>query len=291
MPHYVLAPDAITDTHGRPVPSPTMNGVPRQWWAGGFLVHSEHPDLLQKASAGISQDVTVLVQGSIDGLGSDGDEEPHIYARMDQAFCDAVNASRPDSEQLTVEQTGPFQVVVDVAHVLGVWDEQAAADLVTQRRRWLRENCHPRLIKNTEQDEQHPWPDDAHVQGGGDGLVFRSDGTTYRTAFVEVSIRGAHRTFIRGEASTVAAAEDAAWADYQRQAACPSGHASFETRGYRNGLGFCTRCGMSKHDAFDVREVGHPCTVCGVGCFYTVRDGKWFCREHAPADDPFGDDD
>ncbi|GAA1178805.1 hypothetical protein GCM10009584_20600 [Ornithinimicrobium humiphilum] len=80
-------------------------------------------------------------------------------------------------------------------------------------------------------------------------------------------------------------AEDAAWAQLEAIRSCPTGHSTFETRGYRNGLGFCTDWGMSRSGAFDVREVGHPCSVCGVGCFYSQRGEEWFCEEHAPARD------
>lgn len=99
-------------------------------------------------------------------------------------------------------------------------------------------------IANTAVEARHPWPEQVHVQGGGDGLVVRrADGSAYRTAFVEAFPTG---TFLRGEGLTVEEAEDACWAKYQVFSACDGTgepHGPFEARGYTNGSGFCTRCG------------------------------------------------
>lgn len=94
-----------------------------------------------------------------------------------------------------------------------------------------------RLIENTAEVMRHPWPTDCKVQGGARGVVFM-DGDLYRTAFVE-AFPG---TFIRGEGKTIAEAEDACWAGYERLAACPHDR-GFDRRDYVNGSGFCRACG------------------------------------------------
>lgn len=101
----------------------------------------------------------------------------------------------------------------------------------------------PRFIANTNEPVRHPWPADCLVQGGDRGVVFGTGGT-YRTAFVE-AFPG---TFLRGEGHTIADAEDACWAKYQRMTACD--HGPFERRGYTNGGGFCTSCGTFFPDIF-----------------------------------------
>ena len=105
-----------------------------------------------------------------------------------------------------------------------------------------------RIIPRTDEVARLPWPEDMFIQGGKSGLVFRKDGSTYTTAFVEASPPG---TFLRGEGATVAEAEGECWLKYQRYCLCSDGtgeHGPFEPRKYRNGSGFCTKCGtwMSK---------------------------------------------
>lgn len=98
------------------------------------------------------------------------------------------------------------------------------------------------LIRNTDIEAVYPWPDGTFIQGGASGVVLRRSGGAYTTAFVEVSGAG---TFIRGEGATVAEAEQACWAKFQRVVGCDGNgpHGPFEARGYENGAGFCTRCG------------------------------------------------
>jgi hypothetical protein len=96
-------------------------------------------------------------------------------------------------------------------------------------------------IGRTGEQTQYPWPEDVFVQGGARGLVISRNGN-YGTAFVEAFPAG---TFLRGEGATVAEAETACWEQYQRLVACPAHpeHGPFERRNYRNGAGFCIRCG------------------------------------------------
>lgn len=102
-----------------------------------------------------------------------------------------------------------------------------------------------RMIANTGIEARHPWPEEVDVQGGSGGVVFSPQGN-YRTAFVEAFPEG---TFLRGEGPTLAEAEDACWEKYQRHVSCE--HGPFERRQYRNGAGFCTKCGTWMSRVFD----------------------------------------
>lgn len=100
------------------------------------------------------------------------------------------------------------------------------------------------IIKNTDFEARHPWPENVYLQGGGLGAVLSGDGKHYRTAFVE-AFPG--ETFLRGEGKTLEEAEDKAWAQYTRWADCDGSgepHGPFERRKYTAGHGFCTRCGI-----------------------------------------------
>jgi hypothetical protein len=84
---------------------------------------------------------------------------------------------------------------------------------------------------------QHPWPEECFVQGGSNGIVLAGK-DTYTTAFVEAF---PDETFLRGEGKTIAEAEDKCWTQYQKLVSCE--HGPFEARGYKNGCGFCVKCG------------------------------------------------
>jgi hypothetical protein len=154
-------------------------------------------------------------------------------------------------------------------------------------------------IKNTQVDTTQDWPADIFIQGGSNGLVI-GNGTkeSYTTAFVEVA---PDKTFIRGEGSTITEAEEAAWVKYQSWLECTD-HI-WETRGYTNGAGFCTKCKGFQSHTFTGEELGQLCVVCGVGCLghrwsdkaYRNPEGgfpqtidldkekaKWYCDEHNP---------
>jgi hypothetical protein len=78
-------------------------------------------------------------------------------------------------------------------------------------------------IKHTDAETAFPWPEDTFIQGGG----------LYHTPFVEVSPAG--NTFIRGEGETLVD-----WINCDGSGP----HGPWEARGYENGAGFCTRCGV-----------------------------------------------
>ncbi|MBD3004816.1 hypothetical protein [Streptomyces sp. 5-10] len=103
-----------------------------------------------------------------------------------------------------------------------------------------------RIIENTQHEARHPWPERIEIQGGDHGVVFSGEGN-YRTAFFEAFPPG---TFLRGEGKTIQEAEDNCWTQFQRYLNCdgsrslPGQHGPYERRQYRNGSGFCTRCGI-----------------------------------------------
>lgn len=106
-----------------------------------------------------------------------------------------------------------------------------------------------RMIDHTDEAARHPWPEEVYVQGGKTGIVFVDGGEDYRTAFVEAFPGG---TFLRGEGKTLSEAEDSCWTQYQRFVTCDGSgkHGPFERRGYRNGAGFCTKCGTWMNKVF-----------------------------------------
>ena len=137
----------------------------------------------------------------------------------------------------------------------------------------------PRTVAHGQYELQRPWPLDATVNGGKSGLVLRDDGSSYGTAFVEASLTEP-ATFLRGEAETIEAAEEVAWAKYQRYTANDHDH-EFETRGYTNGAGFCKHCGMFKSKVFSLQEIGSVCHVCGDDMYGVIGD-IMYCQTHAP---------
>lgn len=84
-----------------------------------------------------------------------------------------------------------------------------------------------------------------------------------------------------GEGTSITAAEDAAWEKYSRITAGDH-EPEFETRGYRNGAGCCTHCGLFASGVFDLAEIGSVCTVCGVGTYRESIGEDLYCRERAP---------
>ncbi|MFD6094595.1 hypothetical protein ACFWGN_20985 [Oerskovia sp. NPDC060338] len=138
----------------------------------------------------------------------------------------------------------------------------------------------PRTIDHDRYTLRHPWPVDCKVQGGSSGLVLTRSNGAYGTAFVE-AFPAEPKTIIRGEGTSITAAEDAAWEKYTRITAGDHEH-EFETRGYRNGAGFCTHCGLFASGVFDLAEIGSVCTVCGVGTYWESIGEALYCREHAP---------
>lgn len=137
----------------------------------------------------------------------------------------------------------------------------------------------PRTVDHGRYELRRPWPVDATVNGGQRGLVLSRTGNDYTTAFVEASIPELG-TFLRGEASAIEDAEEAAWSKYSRYARNDHKH-EFETRGYRNGAGFCKHCGMFKSNVFTLQEIGSVCEICGRDMYATYGD-KMFCIDHNP---------
>lgn len=125
---------------------------------------------------------------------------------------------------------------------------------------------------------QKPWPKDCHVQCGDRGIVFSKTKAPRTTAFFEAF----PDTFIRGEGSTVAEAEEKAWEKYQRQVNCQD-H-DFERHG-NSEHGSCKHCGLFKTDIF---KPTHSCAICGKPEINFEYFGHYICLEHylAAAENP-----
>lgn len=137
---------------------------------------------------------------------------------------------------------------------------------------------------------RHPWPAGLFMQGGHAGrqvvatpehladpevrTVTNPEGTTLALlrdrVFLEAfppDIPGSPGGFMRAQGASFADAEDALWGQWVKKETCPSvkatGEHRWETRGYKNGAGFCADCDIFGSRVFDVAVVGDPCVVCG----------------------------
>ena len=137
-----------------------------------------------------------------------------------------------------------------------------------------------RLVGHGRHVPQHPWPVGTAMSAGRSGVVLSKSGS-YQTAFWEVYPLDP-QTVIRGEGATVQEAEDNAWAQYQR-IVDPGHEHEFETRGYRNGAGFCKHCGLFMVDVFTLEEIGSLCHVCQTPTYWVVDGDRLYCEEHAPS--------
>lgn len=139
-------------------------------------------------------------------------------------------------------------------------------------------------------ESRHPWPAETVVSAGS-GVVFRRNAKedeprSYRTLFMEVYPPGA--AFIRGEGESPAACEDMAWNKYQLALNCSDGSEShdWETRSYRNGAGFCSRCNTFGSQVFTGEQLGQLCAICGAGTTYhwhkdqNTGSEEFLCEEH-----------
>ena len=142
-------------------------------------------------------------------------------------------------------------------------------------------------------DCQYEWADDCFVQCGGSGIVLNGglektlgsktvgeivdnlkENYSYTTAFFEAFPRNPD-TFIRGEGATIEEAETKAWNAFMKFSACE--HPEFEKRKFRNGAGFCVKCGMFKSKAFKPWE---KCVVCKKPTFYhQVDENTVMCKK------------
>lgn len=107
----------------------------------------------------------------------------------------------------------------------------------------------------------HPWPEDCYVQWGDDPTKRPADaGDRAASTFFEAFPTG---TYLRGQGATLRAAEDRAWAQHQRELACP-GHVWSPIGGGQperlDGFGWCTLCRRAEDGVLPVRTV---CEVCG----------------------------
>lgn len=170
---------------------------------------------------------------------------------------------------------------------------------------------------------RHPWPAGTTTQGGSasrsvnladgepepDGATVVTNRTGARIAvfrdrvFIEAfpppTPDNPSGGFIRGTGATFNQAEDAAWAQWSAKQSCravtDTGAHRWETRGYRNGAGFCADCGVFGSGVFDLRAIGSVCVVCGDPYYDEIpaldssghpdrgAEPTLVCAAHAPA--------
>lgn len=115
----------------------------------------------------------------------------------------------------------------------------------------------------------YDWPADCFIQCGGLKNHF----------FFEAFPRNPD-TYIRKESKkSIQEAEAAAWITYQSYLSCKSNHDdpnNFDRKGYKNGLGFCKSCNMSKA-IFEPSEI---CFQCGKNTYYSQDNlDRWWCEK------------
>lgn len=127
------------------------------------------------------------------------------------------------------------------------------------------------------------WPDGTFAQGGNVQRAARDgSGTIEDLVFIEV-FPPEPSTYMRGEGATFEEAEADVWTRWTKVTGCPavaaSGAHTYETRGYRNGAGFCRACNLFSSHVFDLRDIGSVCVVCDEPYVAEVRrrnpDGSW----------------
>lgn len=193
----------------------------------------------------------------------------YMFARgaelmMSEEILASMRADLPAGTPIEVEEISDGWVSAKVTEPVDVPEPQLSG---------------PRTVDTGRYDVRHDWPADASMSAGRRGLVLGRSGDHYTTAYFEATLTEP-ATFLRGEAETIEAAEDAAWAKYLRYTANDHEH-RFETRGYVNGAGFCVTCGLFKSKAFTLQEIGSVCGQCGADMYVHIGD-QMFCKEHAP---------
>lgn len=124
------------------------------------------------------------------------------------------------------------------------------------------------------------WPASLDMlQGGTKGIVLSKKGN-YRTAYVEAFIEN---SFFRGEGATITEAEKDCWEKYSCSKACVKHE--WESRGYRNGGGFCKHCKKFSSNVFTATELGMFCAICNKPTVYAEAIDATgvlnvFCEEH-----------
>lgn len=124
------------------------------------------------------------------------------------------------------------------------------------------------------------WPDGTAASFGRKGLVLGKRGS-YTTMFLEVY--PCQGVFIRGEGRTAEECENACWQKWQKHLHCDGTGKphQWEPGRYRNGVGTCTRCGVTESNKITHAELNAYCHICGTPTFDRHNDaGRYACREH-----------
>lgn len=142
-----------------------------------------------------------------------------------------------------------------------------------------------------------PWPEDCSVQCGGHGIVLPSgslekvltsdkpigelakaaaEKESYTTAFFEAFPK-TPSCFIRGEGKSIEEAEEKAYEKFKSILNC-KGH-DFESRGRKDGYGYCKYCSLSMSG---VLPILNKCCKCNEPTNWTTDDkGRYYCKKHA----------
>ena len=117
---------------------------------------------------------------------------------------------------------------------------------------------------------RHDWAEDTFVQCGG---------SEERGFFFESFPRESN-TFIRSDSKiSLEDAESKAWEKLQKYSRCDLDHSdarNFDKRSYRNGVGFCIRCGFYCSNIFPPSEI---CCKCGINTYHAAdKNNSWWCE-------------
>lgn len=242
--------------------------------------------------------IEVTVVGDVSPLASGLNE---VHQRIDADWSSTRPEPRLIDPSLLCEEVGKgyersgggLNDAADMEEEGGHWGDYFRKMRDIERR----EQGLPRAVVRSDDYGRHPiyflahdWPDGTFTQGGN---VMRDRGQgVEELVFIETFPRDPS-TYLRGEGATYADAEAMAWARWEAILACPAlaetGAHAFETRGYRNGAGFCRACNLFQGNVFDLREIGSVCIICSEPYYAEVHrsspDGEWLRGKDADGND------
>lgn len=291
--------------------SDIVNGVHRNlhygwnWWSARHVVAlPEGTTFLHALASDGPVEVTVI--GDVAPLASGLNE---IHARYDADWCTTRPYQRLIDPALLCEEVGKGYERgggdLDDATDMGEGDGGHWGDYFRKMRDIERraQGLPRAVVRSDDYGRQphhvlvHDWPDGTFAQGGKVTRASRegSGHDAEDLVFIETFPRDP-ATYLRGEGATFVDAEASAWARWQTITTCPAtsgptGAHEFETRGYRNGAGFCRACNLFQSHVFDLRDIGSVCVVCDEPYYAEIRrrtpDGDWATGKDENGDRPY----
>lgn len=270
--------------------------APQEWWAARHIARLPLGMTLAQAQA--SPSVQVTLAADVDTIDS-GLNEWH------QRF-NGPQSKRP-YESVTVSRNA----------LLKAFDPEDVSEFRRLRDDYRINNLIPRRVVRSDNYGREPlyalkfpWPAGMFAQGGTvhtrvvataedetdpDVDVYKGHKMVATGRFIEMFPQSPE-TFIRGEGVDFDAAEQVLWTRWSQVVGCksPTGDHEYETRGYRNGAGFCKHCDLFTSGVFDLAEIGSVCVVCGTGTNWAhvaarlpdgtldPKDYEMVCETHAP---------